>query len=261
MTIHSIKEIFKEVLNILKDSDPEIIEVWLSLDEIESIQKYDESHLRTVLSDLESISIQKGNYINYIVIDKILFINEAFRFLEVDISNLSVLLDFKAFEALVEEILKRNNFETIRNFRFSDNSNFKSKTSQKRYEIDVIGIYRNFMLLIDAKQWKRKDSFSAINKSADLQYRRAIALKKNPEIFSELIQKLLGIKQNLRSRLPFRLIAMMVTIEDNHIKINDYQIPLVSIYELNSFLYELPNNIQYFKTIQINRVNIQKRLI
>jgi len=261
LNIPSVKRLFKELLVFLKDSDPEITDVWLSLDEIESIRKFDESHLRTIISDLESISIQKGNYINYVVINKILFIIESFHFIEVDISQLSVLLDFKGFEALIEEILKRNNFKTIRNFRFSDKSNFKSKTSQKRYEIDVIGIYRNFVLLIDAKQWKRKDSFSSINKAADLQCRRAIALKKNPEIFSRLIHSILDNTLNLRKNLPFILIPLMVTIEDNSIKINTNQIPLVSIYELNAFLQELHNNLIYFRTIHINRIFIQKNLV
>ena len=261
LNILSVKPLFKELLAILKDSDPEIIDVWLSLDEIESIQKYDEPHLRTILSDLESISIQKGNYINYVVINKILFIIESFHFIEVDISQLSLLLDFKGFEALIEEILKRNNFNTIRNFRFSDKSNFKSKTSQKKYEIDVIGICRNFVLLIDAKQWKRKDSFGSINKAADLQYRRTIALKKNPEIFSRLIHKLLDKTLNLRKNLPLLLIPLMVTVEDNSIKINTNQIPLVSIYELNAFLQELHNNLNYFKIIKINSLIIQKRLL
>jgi len=52
----------------------------------------------------------------------------------------------------------------------------------------------------------------------------------------------------------------MVTLEDNSIKINNNQIPLVSIYELNSFLQELHNNLKYFKIIQINKIYIQKRL-
>ena len=89
---------------------------------------------------------------------------------------------------LVEEILSRNNYITIKNFRFSDKSNFKSKTSQKRYEIDIIGIYLKYILLIDAKQWRRKDSFSSINKAADLQFRRAIALKKILNFFRNLFK-------------------------------------------------------------------------
>ena len=101
-----------------------------------------------------------------------------------DIRSLSELLNYDAFEGLIGEILCRNNYFTIKNFRFSDKSNYKSITAQKRYEIDIIGIYLKYVLLIDAKQWRRKDSFSALNNAADLQYRRAIALKKNPEAFS-----------------------------------------------------------------------------
>ena len=77
------------------------------------------------------------------------------------------------------------NEASTKNFRFSDNSSLKYETSQKRYEIDVIGIYQNYILIIDAKQWKRKDSYGAMNKAANLQYQRVIALKKNPETFAD----------------------------------------------------------------------------
>ncbi|MFX0005669.1 MAG: hypothetical protein ACFFAV_02960, partial [Candidatus Hermodarchaeota archaeon] len=177
-----------------------------------------------------------------------------------DIRTLSELIDYNAFEGLISEILCKNNYKTIKNFRFSDKSNFKSTTAQKKYEIDIIGIYSKYVLLIDAKQWKRKDSFSAINKAADLQYRRALALKKNPEIFSNIIQKLIGINRNVKKRLPLLLIPMMVTLEDNSYKINSNQIPLVSIYELNSFLNELNKNLMYFRIVKIGKLSIQKTL-
>ncbi|MFW9785680.1 MAG: hypothetical protein ACFFFB_25580, partial [Candidatus Heimdallarchaeota archaeon] len=64
-----------------------------------------------------------------------------------------------------------------------------------------------------------------------------------------------------KKRLPFILIPMMVTLEDSSIKINNNQIPIVSIYELNSFLQELYNNTIYFKTITINHIFVQKSLI
>ena len=159
------------------------------------------------------------------------------------------------------EILSKNSYTSTKNFRFSDKSNFKFKTSQKKYEVDVIGIYHKYILLIDAKQWKRKDSYSSMSKAANLQYHRAVALKKNPEILSKLIQDLLGNNVNWKRRLPFLIIPVIVTLEDNNIKFNENQIPLVSIYELNSFIQELHINLEYFKIIRINKINIQKTLI
>ncbi|GAG91356.1 unnamed protein product, partial [marine sediment metagenome] len=125
----------------------------------------------------------------------------------------------------------------------------------------VIGIYQNFILVIDAKQWKRKDSYSAMNKAANLQYQRVKALKKNPEILSNLIQEILGFNYNYKKRLPFELIPLMVTIESNSIKINDNSVPLVAISNLNSFLQELTENIPYFKTVSVEKMSTQKQLL
>jgi len=85
-----------------------------------------------------------------------------------------------------------------------------------------------------------------MNKAANLQYQRVVALKKNPETISDLIQKLLGMRCNVRKRLPFTLIPLMVTLETNWIKINENSVPLVGIYNLNSFLEELKVNLEYF---------------
>jgi len=256
-----LRQFFAEIYNILKETDTQVIEIWWEISEIPFLKQFSNFQLRNFLENFNFVFLQKGNYQYYVVINKILFIIDAIKILNLDIKQISEILNFDGFEFLVKEILSMNNYFTIKNFRFSDKSNFKSKTSQKRYEIDIIGIHSKYVLLIDAKQWIRKDSFSSINKAANLQYRRAVALKKNPQIFSKLIQKLLGSKLNLKKRLPFIIIPMMVTLEDNSIKINNNQIPLVSIYELNSFLQELQNNLFYFKTIQINRINIQKSLV
>ena len=256
----ALKSFFSEIYKILKKTDKNITKAWFEFSDINFLKRFDKFELKEFLNNFEFVKIKKGNYINYIVIDKILFILIGIKYLELDIKNLSELVDYNGFEALIQEILLRNNFKAIKNFRFSDKSNFKSITSQKRYEIDVIGIYQSFILIIDAKQWKRKDSFGAINKAANLQYRRVKALKKNPEAFSNLIQKLLGVNPKVKRYLPFKSIPAMVSLEDNSIKLNDNQVPLVSIYNFNAFLQELQKNLRYFKVIEINKVNIQTQL-
>ena len=245
---------------ILKETDSDLIEVWCEISKISSLAKINDYELKEFLFNFKCISIRKGNFINYVVINKILFIIESINILRFDIKRLSEILNYSGFESLIKEILSENNYISITNFRFSDKSNYKSKTSQKRYEVDVVGIYLKYILLIDAKQWRRKDSYSALNKAANLQYRRAVALKKNHEIFYHLLQILErnGLKSKIK--LPLLLIPVIVSFEDNSIKISEDQIPLVSIYELNSFLQELSNNLEYFKLIKINRINIQKTL-
>jgi len=257
----SIKQLFLEIYGILKETDSKITEIWFEIAEITFFKNFNNSELIDFIKNFNFISIEKSNFINYIVINKIAFIIDCFKYLEFDIHKLSnLLLDYDGFEALIKAILLENNYRVIKNFRFSDRSNFKTETSQKRYEIDVIGIYQNYVLIIDAKQWKKKDSFSSINKAASLQLQRAIALKKNPETFSNLICTLLEKTHKLQSKLPFILIPLMVTLEDSSIKISEKSIPLVGIYYFNSFIQELRENLQYFKTLKVKKIFVQKQL-
>jgi hypothetical protein len=260
-SISSVKQFILEIYNLLKESNSEVTDLWLEISEIDYLRNFNELELRDFLKRFDFISIQQGNYISYIVVNKILFITMCLQFLELDINKLSYLLNYDGFEALIQEILSQNGYRTVKNFRFSDKSTLKYETSQKRYEIDVIGLYQSFILLIDAKQWKRKDSYGAMNKAANLQYQRVVALKDNPEILSNLIQSLLGINYNAKKRLPFTIIPIMVTLETNWIKINENSVPLVGIYNLNSFLSELKVNLHYFKTVKLSKIFSQKQLL
>ena len=257
----SIKRLFHDIFKILKDTDKEVMDIWYDTLENGLFKDFSNDQVNEILENFDCIKVEKGNYKNYISINKISFIIECMKFLDgIHLKQISEILDFNAFEQLIQEILRECGYNSITNFRFSDRSNFKSKTKQGKYEIDAIGIYNNHILIIDAKQWRKKDSFSAINKAADLQLRRVQALKHNPDAFSKLIEKLMGVNPRIKKKVPFILIPLMVTIEDNHIRMNDSQIPLVSISTFNSFLQELPLNLQYFKTIKINKVNVQTQL-
>jgi hypothetical protein len=257
-SLKELKNFFFEIYEIIKKANKELIEIWIELSEMKFISQFTQSEIRDFFSYFEFIAIKKGNYTYYAVINKIKFITECFKYLAYDIKDLAEFLDFGGFEALIQEILIQNNYKAIKNFRFSDKSNYKFETSQKRYEIDIIALSQNYMLIIDAKQWRRKDSYSAMNKAANLQFQRALALKKNPEIFSNLTQNLINIKTNVKKRLPIILIPVMVTLELNWIKINENSVPLVCVQNFNSFLQELGINLEYFRTIKV--AHIQKQL-
>lgn len=257
----SLKQLFTEIYYNIKEIDSKTVEVWVEIANIPFLEEIGESNLENFLERFQSISLKRGNYQQmYVVIDKITFILESIQFLNHDIRFLSGILDYSGFERLIKEILSRNNYLSLTNFRFSDGSKLKSNTTQKRFEIDVIGIYLNYLLIIDAKQWKRKDSYASMNKAANLQLSRCMALKQNSVAFSNLILNLQGKISNFKKKLPFFLIPVIVTLEENGIKINENLIPIVSIYEFNGFLQELPKNLQYFKKIQIKNLFIQKKL-
>ncbi|MFX1337834.1 MAG: hypothetical protein ACFFDK_04435 [Promethearchaeota archaeon] len=258
----SLNQFFQELYGILRDTDNKATEVWFEISEISFLRNLDKYKLTEFLLSFSFIEIKKGNHnVDYISIDKILFVIESIKVLNLDIKLLAELLDYTGFEMLINKILSKNNYRVLNNFRFSDKSQYKNKTSQKRYEVDVIGLNLNILLLIDAKQWRHKDVYSSMNKAANLQYQRAIALKKNPDAFSKLIRSLLGINPCLKNCLPFSLIPIMVTLEDNFSKLNDIRVPLVSINHLNTFLQELYKYSQYYKIIKIKSVNTQKKLM
>ena len=245
ITFDLLKRFFIELLNVLKKTDPQVTEIWLEPSEVNFFKELNKFQINEFLDIINSVSVKNGNYSEYIVVNKIPFIVEAIRLLEVDIRELSLIIDFNGFEALVAEILKLNNYKTITNFRFLDKSDLKPD-SQKRYEIDIIAIQKKCILLIDAKQWKKKDSFSAMNKAGNLQFRRVNALISNPQVVDKLFNEL-GIKKICEKMI---LIPFMVSLEQNFIKVNENSVPIVSIYQLNSFLQELFRNKNYFKTIE-----------
>ena len=257
----TITEFIQSIYRTLKNFDPELTEVWCDPFDIDFLRDLEHNERKELISNFDFLTIKKGNYIDYIIIDKILFIIRSLNYLHLDISFLSNLLDYDGFEALTQLILSENGYYTLKNYRFSDKSQFKSKTKQSKYEIDVIGIHRNIILLIDCKQWKHKDSYSAMNKAANLQYRRALALNNNHEILSEMIQSLVGIRKMQNIKPPFLIVPLMVTLENNWIKINENSVPIVSIDHFNSFLQELYKNLYYFKIVKVTKLQIQKQLI
>jgi len=244
ITFELLKRFFMELLNVLKKTDPQVTEIWLEPSKVNFFKRLNKFQINEFLDMINSVSIKRGNYSDYIVVNKIPFIVEAIRLLEVDIRELSLIINFDGFEALVAEILKLNNYKTINNFRFSDKSDLKPD-SQKRYEIDIIAVQKKCILLIDAKQWKKKDSFSAMNKAGNLQFKRVNALVCNPHAIDNLFNEL-DIKKICEKMI---LIPFMVSLEQNFIKLNENSVPIVSIYQLNSFLQELFRNKNYFKTV------------
>ena len=252
----SLRHFYTQIYNLLRETDKNLSEMWCEISDIPFFGDFNIMELTDFLHGFSFISIRKGNYKQYLVVDKILFIMDCIKILKYDIKDLSKILDYSGFEKLIKSILTENNFLTITNFRFSG-SKFNINTAQKKFEIDVIGIYLNNILVIDAKQWNRKDTYSTLNKAANQQYSRIKALSQNSVAFSRLLAELLGERTNFQKYLPFNLIPMVVTLEDNSIKLNENQVPLVSIYELNAYLQELPNIRHFFKLVKITKLNTQ----
>ncbi|MBN1216098.1 MAG: hypothetical protein JXA99_11745 [Candidatus Lokiarchaeota archaeon] len=249
-----IHEIYKK----LRISKRDINEPWFLIKDFDSLNNLDYDKIEDFISIFNFIKKEQYKYIS---INKIQFIIESLKFLKFDIIELSKILNYQGFEQLIKKILTLEGYNVINNYRFSDKSYFKYETNQTKYEIDVIGLKNNILLIIDAKQYNKKDSYSFLNKAARLQYRRVIALKKNKEILYSLIYKLTKYPEVLRKKLPIKIIPVIITLEDCGFKISLNNLPLVSIYKLKSFLRELKFNYNIFNYKKINKLNFQKQLL
>ncbi|MHA1687767.1 MAG: hypothetical protein ACTSYC_00595 [Promethearchaeota archaeon] len=252
-----LKDFYLEIFWFLSKSDVELRNPWINSSEIEFLKQLDDQQRDYFLEQFPFIKKERWNHIS---IDKIAFILEAMEFLRKDLYSLSKLLDYHGFEELIQEILKRNGYHALRNFHFSDKSNFKNKTRQKKYEIDVIGFNNKYLLCIDAKQWQKKDSYISMNKAANLQLQRVLALQFNPNTLSVMLQDLIGISKMKRVRVPFFSIPIIVTLEHNTSRFNEKNIPLVSIFQFNAFLQELYLNLPHFYKVEIKSLTYQTQL-
>jgi hypothetical protein len=254
---NEIERLFHEIYAILVHTDRELDKPWVKINKIEFFSNYTPEQIESIIMKFTFLTKESWNHIE---IDKIEFILESLHFLDHDIAQLSKILNYSSFEKLVKRILALNEYSALNNFRFSDKSHFKQSTSQGRYEVDVVGLSRSNLLLIDAKQWNKRDPPSAINKAANLQYQRAEALKRNPDIVGDLMKQLSNRHSEIRKHLPLIVLPIMVTLEESNIRLNDNHIPVVSIYRLNSFLQELSDNLYYFNILKISKISLQTQL-
>lgn len=128
------------------------------------------------------------------------------------IDEISQILDWKDFEALVSEILESREFDVTRNLTLT----------KPRMQIDVIGIKAGVAILIDCKHWKRL-SYSALETAVNKQIART---------------KHYVSKEKIRGALP-----AIVTLYQEEIKFIK-KVPIIPIFQLDSFCDEFYGNIE-----------------
>ncbi len=139
------------------------------------------------------------------------------------IENIIQKIDWKEFEKLIAEILKKHDFSVHNNFRFK---------TDRRFEIDVLAIRNKTSLLIDCKQWGRgRYKKTGLKYSVKEQKERVKQLKKflknNP-----MAQTKLKIKKTTK------FTPLIVTwFEEDLIK--HEEVFVVPIWKFNQFLLNL----------------------
>lgn len=134
------------------------------------------------------------------------------------VDEIAKLLSWQDFEALAEEILRSDNFDTTRNLTLT----------RPRMEIDVVGIKSDVAILIDCKHWKRS-SQAALEK----------AVKKQIERTKQYL-----VKEKIRAALP-----AIVTLYQEQIKFID-KVPIIPIFQLGSFCEEFYGNLDEMNKLE-----------
>lgn len=132
------------------------------------------------------------------------------------IDEISQILDWKDFEALVSEILELREFDVTRNLTLT----------KPRMQIDVIGTKAEVAILIDCKHWKRL-SYSALE----------TAVKKQIERTKHYVTK-----EKVRAALP-----AIVTLYQEEVKFIN-KVPIIPIFQLDSFCDEFYGNLEEMDT-------------
>jgi len=132
-------------------------------------------------------------------------------------------IDWKEFEKLIAEILKKHDFNVHNNFRFKTN---------RRFEIDVLAIRHKTTLLIDCKQWGRgRYKKTGLKYSVKEQKERTKQLKKflknNP---------IAQVKLNIKKTVKF--IPLIVTWFEEEL-VEHENVFIVPLWKLNEFLLTL----------------------
>jgi hypothetical protein len=128
------------------------------------------------------------------------------------IEEISRLLEWRDFESLAAEILKKRDFEINRNVILT----------KPRRQIDVVGIKFGIAVLIDCKHWN-KMSQSALQTVVKKQIERTRHFVSNEKI---------------QAAIP-----VIVTLYQYELKFID-RVPIVPIYQLDAFCEEFYGNIE-----------------
>ncbi|MEM4298464.1 MAG: hypothetical protein QW815_08875 [Nitrososphaerota archaeon] len=192
-----------------------------SLDSIASQANVDSKLLLRLFTEVQVGSFDKG-VIHFTRADRIKLAIEAVK-AGAGIDEVSRHLGWEDFEGLVEEVLGRFEYRTIKNLRLK----------RPRVEIDVVGIRGCFALVVDCKRWRRGLGISRLKKAAELQAKRAEALMASPMVK----------EMDLIYAIP-----ILLTLYAEQASIID-GVPIVPIAKLSGFLAELDGYLSSLRLI------------
>ena len=140
-----------------------------------------------------------------------------------DLQRVSELLSWQEFEDVATIALERNGYDVSKNTRF--------KHADRRWEMDVIGCKKPWVICIDCKRWKNGMSPSALKKVAEAQIERT-------QSFAESLP---NIKFEIECAKWHRaqFVPAILTLTVGTFKFYS-MVPIVPILQLQDFLGQFP---------------------
>jgi len=143
--------------------------------------------------------------------------------LEADIERVCTFLTWLEFEDISILAFEANDFETKKHFRFS--------WSNRRWEIDIMGLKKPLIICADCKHWRHGWSGSGSRKAAEMQKERTKALSE--------ASKTLDDKIGARIWKHAYFVPMVLSLVPANQKFYN-GVPIVPVLQLRDFLSQIP---------------------
>ena len=156
-----------------------------------------------------------------------------------DVERVSGLLQWKEFEAIAAVAFERNGYKVKKNLRFAHGG--------KRWEIDIVGCRRPFVVCVDCKHWHHGLHPSTLKRIAEEQVERTSALAEslpNPKV-----------KLDSASWDYVRFVPGVLSLVKGQAKFYD-EVPVVSVLQLQDFLGRLPVYVHTLKHFEKSRPSL-----
>ena len=190
----------------------------ISIDDFAMVTKTDKPTARKMLQELavNEIGSFDGDTIEFQEGDKLRAAVIALS-KGVLVDELAKHLDWKDFEGLAAKILEIHDFAIMRNLILTN----------PRMEIDIVGVRLGIAMLIDCKHWK----------------------KMTPSALADIVQKQIERTKHYVSKTKGAIAApVIVTLYQDKVSFVD-KVPIVPIFQLESFLDEFYGNLENIETI------------
>jgi Holliday junction resolvase-like predicted endonuclease len=142
----------------------------------------------------------------------------------VDVERVCRVLGWQEFEDLVALILDASGFSTQKHFRF--------KSRDRRFEIDVLGVKRPFVFLVECKRWTRSWQRSATMNIVEKQIERT-------EAFVNSFQEVRG-RLELDGWREAWFLPLIITLSETPLKTYK-EVPVIPIFYFQTFVNDEVN--------------------